>query len=46
MQNKGLINELQRPIEASNTTSINPQSTPTQPVGNKYLEKMNKTTGT
>ena len=30
MQNKGLINKLYRPIEASNTTSKTPQSTPPQ----------------
>ena len=28
MQNKGLINKLYRPIDASNTTSKTPQSTP------------------
>ena len=30
MQNKDLINNLYRPIEASNTTSKTPQSTPSQ----------------
>ena len=30
MQNKGLINNLYRPIEASNITSKTPQSTPSQ----------------
>ena len=30
MQNKGVINKLYRPIEASNTTSKTPQFTPSQ----------------